>query len=69
VKVAKIKGRNSKSKTMKKTDEFDTYLNRVEEGIEVMQKEMKMTLQIIKDKKSDQMKDVDERKFRDTTLD
>ena len=44
-------------------------MNRIEENIEVMQKEMKMTLQMIKDKKIDQMKDIDERKFRDTTLD
>ena len=36
--------KKEKSKTVKKGDEFDTYLNRVEESIEVMQKEMKMTL-------------------------
>jgi hypothetical protein len=59
----------SKSKTKgKKVNEFDNHLNRIEENIEVMQKEMKMTLQMIKDKKSDTMKDIDERKFRDTTL-
>ena len=50
-------------------NEFDNHLNRIEESIEVMQKEMKMTLQMIKDKKNDTMKDIDERKFRDTTLD
>ena len=49
-------------------NEFDNHLNRIEESIEVMQKEMKMTLQMIKDKKNDTMKDIDERKFRDTTL-